>query len=426
MPSRDAARHTLLRALPDQVPDIWGEGILFGLSGVDGETVTASGFVGSLGPEPYGVLFHTPTKRQFAVRAGAAGRVRCATGDAVVVEVAGAQLAYRWLHWHSLVGACPRGVELALGLLGAAGEVAATVDRPVVSTGQQAEEGTVALVRDQDRSALCYGESPQEAIDRCQAGLAADATIETRLPYLNALPSLDDPEQSRLLRKAAAVAKVNILAPEGVNRGRWSTPDRMPHRHMWLWDSVFHTFLQNRVDPDLSYELIRSITDRAHTAESAAAAGQPEWAGKITHRMDVNGSRSVPIQPPALAWAFAENATERGSTNGLAEVIPTPERYLQWDMEWRDSNGNGLLGWVITDNPLGNCDECGLDNSPRFDVAEPLDNPDFSALLANDALVLADLCDRVGDASRARRWRDHAARIGAAIQALLWDDDSGF
>ena len=148
--------------LPAQVPDIWGEGILFGFSGVDGETVTANGFVGSFGPEPYGILFHTPTKRQFEVRVEAPGRVLCATGDAVVVEVAGAELAYGWLQWHSLVGVCPPAVELALGFLGAAGEVAATADQSVVSTGQQAEEGTVALVRDQDRFALCYGHSPQE------------------------------------------------------------------------------------------------------------------------------------------------------------------------------------------------------------------------------------------------------------------------
>ena len=63
MPLREAAAQALIGALPAGVPDIWGEGILFGFSGVDGDTVTASGFVGSLDPEPYGVLFHTPTKR---------------------------------------------------------------------------------------------------------------------------------------------------------------------------------------------------------------------------------------------------------------------------------------------------------------------------------------------------------------------------
>ena len=428
MPSQEAATQSPISVLPAGVPDIWGEGILFGFSGVDGETVTASGFVGTLGPEPYGVLFHTPTKRQFEVRAGAPGRVRCATGEAVVVDVAGAQLAYGWLHWHSLVGVCPPAVEVALGVLGEPSELPAAADQPVVSTGRQDGEGTVALVRDGDRFALCYGVSREEAIDRCQAGLAADfdATITTRLAYLHELPSLEDAARSRLLRKAVGVAKVNILAPEGVNQVRWSTPDRMPHRHMWLWDSVFHSFLQNRVDPELSYELIRSVTDRAHTAESATAAGEPEWTGKIAHRMDVHGSRSRPIQPPALAWAFAENAAARDSSEGLAEVIPTLDRYLEWDIEWRDSNGNGLLEWVITDNPLGHCDECGLDNSPRFDAVEPLDNPDFSALLANDALALAELCDRVGDATRARRWREHAARVGAAIQELLWDEATGF
>lgn len=182
MSSHDVSRR-LRRALSAPLPDVWGEGILFGFSGIDGETVTASGFVGSLGPEPYGVLFHTPTKRQFSVRVEIRGRVVCATGDALVVEMGDAELAYGWLQWHSLIGVCPPAVELSLGFLGTEGTVAATVEQPVVSTGQDASEGSVALLRDQDRFALCYGHSPAEAIDRCHAGIAADvAAIYRRSP----------------------------------------------------------------------------------------------------------------------------------------------------------------------------------------------------------------------------------------------------
>ena len=413
-------------ALPAHVPDKWGEGILFGFSGVDGETVTANRFVGSLGPDRYGVLIHTPTKRVFTARVAIPGRVLCATGDALVVDLEDAELAYVWLNWHSLIGVCPRHVDLALGLMDA--EAAVAGDEPVISVGRQSENGTVTLLRRGEHFALCYGDSAQEAIGRCQTGLGADvaATIQKRLGYMDALPTLDDPVAARLLRKSVAVSKVNILAPEGAIRTRWSTPDRIPHRHMWLWDSGFHTLLQNRVDPDLSYELIRSVADRAYTAEAAAAAGHPEWTGKLAHRMDITGTRSLPTQPPILAWAFAENARARGSTDGLLEVIPVLEGYLRWDLIARDSNANGLLEWAVSDNPGGHCDECGLDNSQRFDSVEPLDAPDFSALLANDALALADLCAQVGDEARAQRWRAHAARIGRAIQALLWDEESGF
>ena len=60
---------SISNALPTGVPNVWGEGILFGFSGADGQTVTANGFVGSLGPDRYRVLIHTPAKRILSVSA---------------------------------------------------------------------------------------------------------------------------------------------------------------------------------------------------------------------------------------------------------------------------------------------------------------------------------------------------------------------
>ena len=417
---------SISNALPTGVPNVWGEGILFGFSGADGQTVTANGFVGSLGPDRYSVLIHTPVKRILSVSVKTTGRVMCATGDAVVVDFEDSELAYVWSKWHTLIGVCPDKVELALGIIGKTAAVAK--DQPIISTGMDAADGIIVLLRKGNRFSLSYGVSSQQALDRCQSAISDDVsvTIQNRLAYLDSLPKLDNSTDSMLLRKAASVSKVNILASEGAHQRKWSTPDRVPHRNMWLWDSVFHSFFQNLLDPDLSYELIRSVADFAYTAEAAEEVGHPEWTGKLAHQMDVAGKRSLPTQPPLLAWAFAENAIARGNTEGLEEVVPILEGYLQWDMEFRDSNRNRLLEWKITNNPGGHCDECGLDNSPRFDVVEPLDTPDFSALLANDALALADLCERIGDSVRAERWRLHGSEISEAIQKLLWDEESGF
>ena len=53
-----------------------------------------------------------------------------------------------------------------------------------------------------------------------------------------------------LLGKCLSVMKADTLRPEGpalAGGGAWSTPDRIPHRFMWLWDSVFHALAMAKV-----------------------------------------------------------------------------------------------------------------------------------------------------------------------------------
>jgi putative isomerase len=60
-----------------------------------------------------------------------------------------------------------------------------------------------------------------------------DQTLRQALPWVPA-------QRQRALAKALAMMKTQVYSPEGRIRHRWSTPDRWPHRQMWLWDSAFH------------------------------------------------------------------------------------------------------------------------------------------------------------------------------------------
>ena len=77
--------------------------------------------------------------------------------------------------------------------------------------------------------------------------------VSKRLATYQNVPALKSPEMDRLLKKCISVMKVNTLSKEGAIQQTWSTPDRVPHRHMWLWDSVFHSFGMNRLLPRLSW-----------------------------------------------------------------------------------------------------------------------------------------------------------------------------
>ena len=79
--------------------------------------------------------------------------------------------------------------------------------------------------------------------------------------------------------------KTQLYAPEEAFAGIWSTPDRLPHQHMWLWDSIFHAVVFRHVDAGLAQELIRAVWTHQRAD------------GFIPHMADV-GQTSDITQPP--------------------------------------------------------------------------------------------------------------------------------
>ena len=138
-----------------------------------------------------------------------------------------------------------------------------------------------------------------------------------RLAFYAALPEGADDGETRFLRKCASVMKVNTLGPEGAIQRHWSTPDRIPHRFMWLWDSVFHSFAMNQVDPQSSWEFLMAMLE----------AQQSD--GMIPHVKLVSGRTSEVTQPPLLAWGIWENHAALGDEAG------SRRRFPDWRPIWR-------------------------------------------------------------------------------------------
>jgi glycogen debranching enzyme len=396
------------------LPDIWGEGAIFAFSGFDGPTCSASNFVLAYGAEPFDLWVHTAEPHVLRLRLSGTARVLAATGDVLALQTATGELDITFSAWHTVIGQLPEDATVEL----VAAPPAAGADpwaphydpRPLTTTE------TVFLRRAGARFALTYGESPEQAAERAAAGLVADlpAELERRLSFYRLLPRGADDVETRFLRKCASVMKVNTLGPEGAIRRRWSTPDRIPHRHMWLWDSVFHSFAMNRIDPQLSSELLMAMLD----------AQRPD--GMAPHIATVSGHTSEITQPPLLAWAIQENDAVLGDRAQLADLLPRLEAYLEWNLAHRDRNGNGLLEWAIEANAKSRSGESGMDNCPRFDGAVALDAPDFSAYQAHDMACLAQMADTLDLPDRAGLWRGRSQAMAQAIQARLWHQDRQF
>lgn len=393
------------------LPDVWGEGALFAFSGMDGPTDTRSGFVLAFGARPFDLLIHTPRQRLLAIRLPEPVKVLAATGDALVVLTPGGNLTLAFTSWHTLCGWLPEGGTV---------DLFAFDEVPVedwgegrISTGEGAD--VLALGRRGERFSLAFGSTLEEACARAETELEVgmEVILARRLERYRQ-PILNDPGRDRLIKKCLSVMRVNTLSAEGAICQPWSTPDRVPHRHMWLWDSVFHSLAMNRVDPRLAWHFLKAVLD-AQRAD-----------GMIPHMITASGMTSTITQPPLLAWGVWENYTTLRDRETLRQALEPLERYLEWDLAHRDQDSSGLLEWFIEGDVNCRSGESGMDNSPRFDGAILMDAVDFSTFAAQDMSYLSRIARELGEEQRAAVWQARAEGLAEKIFTELWDPVDGF
>lgn len=232
-----------------------------------------------------------------------------------------------------------------------------------------------------------------------------------RLDFFADLPDFGVRREStrKTLAKAYSQLKGQICSPCRNIPCRWTTPDRWPHRAMWLWDSVFHAIGLRHFDPDLAKETLTAVLESQLEDGLIPHMTKPGWHSGIT-------------QPPILAFGVRLLTEGRREDDFLRRSYPRLKRYLEWIMEHRDADGNGLVEWTIEGDPLCRSGESGMDNSPRFDGATRLDAPDFNAFLSLECECMAEFAEQLSLKDEAERWRRDHIRRNARMNELLWSD----
>jgi glycogen debranching enzyme len=322
--------------------------------------------------------------------------------------------------WHTLVGMAPKHLLISVEKERNGGEVSPDVSK----LGSNPELGSeVAFFRRPDgQFSLSFGRTMEEAENRAQQGLEVNVrqAAERHLQAYDLLPELSANQveqhsgRMRLLNKCYSIMRVNTLSKEGAIQQRWSTPNRVPHRYMWLWDSAFHSFGMNDAHPDAAWDFLRSMLEMRQ--DDGLIPITAVWTGEFV---------SV-TQPPLLAWAVWNNYLRNKRRENLAYAFPILEKYLAWDLANRDVNENGLLEWKIEMDTNCRSGESGADNSPRFDSGEQLDVVDFSVFAANDMFYTALIAEELGEPERAETWRSRSQCMSSAIHQLLWNEEDGF
>lgn len=394
------------------MPNVYGEGTIFAFSGIDGQTNIASEFVGTFANEAYGIVFHTPTRRvlNIAVPQTAPTSTKVATGDVLWVDCKSEPLIITWSAWHTVVGQAPKGSSISLAK---ENEVAEPTEATIIT---ESERDVIVLIKSQNRFAIAYAENLEIALGRAENGLNVDLyrTVAARLAWYEKLKHPVGNDQVRLANKCLSVMKVNTLAPEATFQDYWSTPDRVPHRNLWLWDSVFHAVAMTQIDPTLAWYFLKSVLDMQADDGMIPISGSAE------------GIRAQNMtQPPLLAWGVWVNYQATGNPTQLAYAFPRLEAYLSWNLANRDSNDNNLLEWDIEEDELCRSGESGMDNSPRFDDALLLDSVDFSTFQAHDMWILSQIAAELGHTAQATFWQAEASKMSQQIYAELWSDEHG-
>ena len=394
---------------PSAMPDVWGAGQLFAFSGLDGKTVWDEPMVFHTAAAAGGLRLRRPGAVETRFERLAPVTFKLVLGDVFAAESPTGSLRAVFLDHHTLAGEAPEGARLLLAGR-AAGEAPVVARMPngcALHALQRGRRWALLMARADD------GDGDARTARALSADL--DAAVAARSAYVRNVPAPTglDPARLRLFRKAVSVQKVNTEAASGRMKRRWTTPDRWPHMHMWLWDSAFHALGMLHYDTGAARDAVLAMLE------------QVDAEGRLNHTIQASGATSTITQPPLLGWAALETYRKSGDRAWASACLPLIWRYLEWDRTHRDQNDNGVPEWLVEGHVLCRCGESGLDNSSRFDREPQLDAVDFAGFLCHDYRCYAELARDVGADEHAEAARSHADRIAQAANALLWSQQDG-
>ncbi len=380
----------------------YGYGQLFCYSGLEGETSRNKDFVGMIMDEPVSIRFHFDNAVTLKLPFDKTPNFKAVMGD----TLDGENLFVAFVDKDVVVGKSPV-KPVVFTEFGDEREISGAVEKIKTADGE-------FFLTVEEKDGGFYFSFAYDKQGKLFSDKEMDEVRAMRYEYFANLPECKNKKYEGVYYKCLSIHKENVYSKEGLIPCRWSTPDRVPHRFMWLWDSAFHAMAFAQYNVEMAKDCIRAVL-----------AMQSE-DGFIAHMMSPNGVESAITQPQVLAWGVWSVYQKDKDKEFLRECVPALAKFLIWTMKNRDKNNNGLLEWFTEpDYTECKCGECGLDNSPRFDYDIDLDAIDFSVYLCNDAKYLALLFEELEDKEQADYFYSVYERTKEKINTLLWcEEDS--
>ncbi len=395
------------------IPCKWGQGQIFAFSALDGESYFADDFTGTLCGDKIGVIFETMCRRTLYfgdMNKFIAPGFRCVTSDMLVLESLTGTFSILFAQRHLVVGEFSdvAGVFVSLG-----GE-SRIIRKGDIEIHDTSDGEYTALFRRNGRFAFAYGKSEAEAVELCEKGMTVDLEVLERekSKHYGKIPDSAHGYKD-LYSKCISVMKSQLYSPEGNIKRIWSTPDRLPHRNMWLWDSVFHAIGHRHLDTEVAQNLILALFDVQREDGFIPHMARPCYISDIT-------------QPPVIAWGAWLVYEKSGDKAFLRTVLECNKRFLLWCRDNRRKTEKELYSWHTNAQLNNRCDESGMDNSPRFDTESDLYAIDFCCYMANEARFMSKLAEELGDKENVDFFALWYEKIKSDINSILWCEKDGF
>ena len=408
-------------------PNIYGEGALFAFSGMDGPTSHERMCVGSLLGDAVGMRFRGAgmgdcKRREVEMRIhhpgvtiGGYDRGRSIAAGDVIDLVSGCSRILLVAAAHGVIRGRVEGEETVIELTGPAkGGVLVSGGRQVAWRGVRC---ALRVSGKGDFAVALRGAMEGDAVAAAKKALRQhiEPMRARRLAFFENVPRHDDPAVAGVIAKAASVLRVNVESPQGDIPCRWTTPDRYPHRHMWLWDSAFHALGWKHIDRTVAVDAI------------AAVLAKQLDDGMIPITMMPRRCEGRWSQPPILAWS-AEHVlgTERDAKDVWTDFYPKLAGYVRWFFENRKGAGRGLFGWLKEEGSRNcRCGESGIDNGVQFDRPGQDDHIDLCSYLTREAATLCRVARLLGRRREAAEWESTRKRIAGEVNRALWSEKHG-
>ena len=235
------------------IPTKWGQGQLFAFSALDGSSYFTDEFAGMLSGDRIGVRFYSNTRREiaFANVWGKNLEFDAVTSDYICCHFPGQDpMRIIYADQHLIIG-----------------NVAGVVVPAIFTEGQHTTEvvdgAEIHDTKDGDfnafkvegnKFAYAFGHSKEAVLALVNKGLAMDLdeVAAAKLAFYEKHGAPDTFEHADLYAKCLSVMKTQLYSPEEKFDSIWSTPDRLPHKSLWLWDSVFDALGHRHISGDLA------------------------------------------------------------------------------------------------------------------------------------------------------------------------------
>ncbi len=395
------------------IPKKWGQGQLFAFSALDGEALFSEDFTGYLCADKIGVIFNTQTRRTLffaGMNKFIAPEMMSVTSDAVI--------------FNTLLGPCSiifARRNLVIGEYRFVPEVLVSIDgksetkhKDGIEIHNTNDGEFTALLKENDRFAFAFAKSEEQAAALCREGLKIDIEkLKTDKLSIYKKAVCKNKKYDALYSKCISVMKSQLYSPEGQIKRIWSTPDRLPHRNLWLWDSIFHAIGHRHLDSKIAAELITALFDVQRDD------------GFIPHMARPNDTSDI-TQPPVIAWGGWQVYEKNRDKSFLRTVFESNKKFLLWCQNNRRKTEKELYSWHTNPEKNNRCDESGMDNSPRFDTESDLFAIDFSCYMANETRFMKLIAQELSEKADAEFFGNWYERIKADINNTLFCEEDGF